>query len=677
VLEQAHDLVSLGYVWEFPHTQATVFVAEIERHFRNGQVPTFGRRPGKLDRELITFPLDYEIDWLGRRSSREADYCEPRASRRVDLSAPWRKEYDRDVFEDLAIPRAQWNKIARKLCLPEAFPTQSGVMGRAGSAADEPRGNAMSTCSDIWLTTVQAVYFLLTGDNLVEVSDLSEEVVISRLGRVRSASVPLSADAGPDDLAAAREELKKQLAAAGGSPSATAYKWRDDLLSAGLVTAEGRRMPSSSYETIRPIQFCGLKLAAPHAQNTRGEIVFYEVRISGLGLWQARQQAIGSSDVGPSIDHAQACSDRQPVQPPPSRFDNPVWDLGNVIGWVLDRDPEKLGRIRTVEKARSAVFIAQQYARDPQAERDPKALTTILHALQRGRLFAHEGDRALPREYWGPQSECTLRNAITRELWFWREEVLTTWPVLPTGTEAVSPRVSECRFSHDRVPNWKIWKRIPDLKTYEAVALSLNIDPNKLRHSPDSWLAGKPLFEEGEEFRERLFVVERNLEKLRVVNFANVQYLNEDPVVGLRGFAVWAVSLGWSLPCELVDATTDANGASLPVEARELEAALSEHLRGDAEPTLKSANQRRGGRKKGSGAIDDTQWLRAMLNLLVAGQAPSVHDAARKVAKTMAGTSQSLKADITRLRGKFAKAHGTEPPARKTWRDVAAELNGN
>jgi hypothetical protein len=84
---------------------------------------------GKWTRELIAFPIDYEIDWLGRRSLREAYYCEPRACLRVDLSGPWRKEYDRDVFEDLVIPRSHRNQIARKLGIFEALSSQSPVMG--------------------------------------------------------------------------------------------------------------------------------------------------------------------------------------------------------------------------------------------------------------------------------------------------------------------------------------------------------------------------------------------------------------------------------------------------------------------------------------------------------------------------------------------------------------------
>jgi hypothetical protein len=94
-------------------------------------------------------------------------------------------------------------------------------------------------------------------------------------------------------------------------------------------------------------------------------------------------------------------------------------------------------------------------------------------------------------------------------------------------------------------------------------------------------------------------------------------------------------------------------------------------------PNKVDAAQRRGGRKRGSGAIEDTPRLLDMLDLLDKGQARSVHDAACKIAKSMVETSQSRVADISRLRGKFARAYGTEPPAGKTWGDVAAELKGN
>ncbi len=312
--DQPHDLVPLGRVWEFPQGQAAVLIDEIERRFRNAQVPIFGRRPGKVDRELIAFPIDYEIDWVGQRSLRAADYCEPRARRRVDLNGPWRKEYDRDVFEDLAIRRAHWHELVPKLSLSGALPSQSSVIGSAAPAAEEQRGGAMSHGSDIWLTPAQAVYFLVTGDNLVEVRRLSNDLVIGRLGRVQRASVPLSADAGPEERALAWKKVKEGLAAAGESPCAIAIKWRDYLLSTGLVTAEGRRSLSDPYETMKPVEFGDLRFADLHAENARGDIVFYNVQLSGSALWRARQQAIASDDTAPfSIEPNRVLSN----QPPP------------------------------------------------------------------------------------------------------------------------------------------------------------------------------------------------------------------------------------------------------------------------------------------------------------------------------------------------------------------------
>ena len=320
MLDQPYDLVPLGRVWEFPHDQAAILMAEIDRLFRDAQVPIFGRRPGNVDRELIAFPVDYEIDWLGQRSLRGADYCEPRASRPVDFSAPWRKEYDRDVFEDLVIPRAHWNQLARKLSLPEALPSQSPVLGNAAPAEQEPRGSAISQEPDVWLTPAQALYFLVMGgDNLVEIARLPHDVVIGALMRIQSVAVPLSPDAGPEERAAALKEVKELLAAAGPNPYSRAIKWRDNLLATGLVAAEGRRTPFSLYESIKPVEFSDLRLAGSHAENARRDIVFYNVRMSGSGLWKARHQAVASDDMAPSIDPAKALSDQLPPHTLPER----------------------------------------------------------------------------------------------------------------------------------------------------------------------------------------------------------------------------------------------------------------------------------------------------------------------------------------------------------------------
>jgi hypothetical protein len=114
------------------------------------------------------------------------------------------------------------------------------------------------------------------------------------------------------------------------------------------------------------------------------------------------------------------------------------------------------------------------------------------------------------------------------------------------------------------------------VKIIEAVALSLNIEPRSIRQSPNSWMAGKRLFDESDEFKERLFVVERNLEALGLVNFANVRYFDEDPVIRLKAFAEWAVTTGWELPSEIAElATTSRESAAPELDRVRLEPAIA------------------------------------------------------------------------------------------------------
>jgi hypothetical protein len=77
----------------------------------------------------------------------------------------------------------------------------------------------MSHISDVWLTPIQAVYFLDTGDNLIKVVNRSDEVLIGSWARIPSASVDLSAEAGPDEREVALKKLKEQLALSQKKPA--------------------------------------------------------------------------------------------------------------------------------------------------------------------------------------------------------------------------------------------------------------------------------------------------------------------------------------------------------------------------------------------------------------------------------------------------------------------------
>jgi hypothetical protein len=116
---------------------------------------------------------------------------------------------------------------------------------------------------------------------------------------------------------------------------------------------------------------------------------------------------------------------------------------------------------------------------------------------------------------------------------------------------------------NNRAPNWDKWRAIPDVKLWEGVALSLNIEPAAVSHSPNGWMADAHLFNESQEFKERLFVATRNvgMQKPLQPKAFGLQHLEDCPV-SLREFATWAVSLNWrSLPEEFV---AMADVAALP-----------------------------------------------------------------------------------------------------------------
>jgi hypothetical protein len=239
--------------------------------------------------------------------------------------------------------------------------------------------------------------------------------------------------------------------------------------------------------------------------------------------------------------------------PTPHRFDYPIWPLRDVLGWVLDRDPVKFGRLFTEEDAKSALFRAFVYnTRWPRPERDLQAQTTLLHALQRGELLAYDGPDLVARGFWTDKTPQYIRDC-SRFL-FRREDVIALWPD-PLAQTLRAPR--------------SIWPQPTPKPT--------------------------------------------------------------------------------------------GTGNSEPKPS----------------PPIEPPARGRPGRKIGSGTIDDTERLREMLRLLAAGQTHSVHAAADRVVGTMVGVGQSRIASVTRLRTKFARDHGTNPPAGETWADVADKLKLN
>ena len=121
-----------------------------------------------------------------------------------------------------------------------------------------------------------------------------------------------------------------------------------------------------------------------------------------------------------------------------------------------------------------------------------------------------------------------------------------------------------------RAPRWPKWRLMPEVKVWQAVALSLGIEPEQVRTESNAWMGAKYPFDEGDDFTDRLDVTIANMhDRARfptpcTVNMGHA-YLNGTHLAEFARFAVEVAR--WDVPDELhalvthssvVQASTDA-----------------------------------------------------------------------------------------------------------------------
>lgn len=115
----------------------------------------------------------------------------------------------------------------------------------------------------------------------------------------------------------------------------------------------------------------------------------------------------------------------------------------------------------------------------------------------------------------------------------------------------------------DRQPRWKKWRLMPEVDIWQAVALSLNIEPDKVRTNNHAWMGAKFPFDEGDEFDDRLNIILANSSNR--THFPTPCRLNMGGGylcgVRLSEFASWAVGIAkWeNLPAEILELAQSEN----------------------------------------------------------------------------------------------------------------------
>ncbi len=110
--------------------------------------------------------------------------------------------------------------------------------------------------------------------------------------------------------------------------------------------------------------------------------------------------------------------------------------------------------------------------------------------------------------------------------------------------------------------NWEKWQFIPEVILWEAVALSLDIEPEYLDAKDPKISRHKQAiqYEEEKEFNDRYFIAESNMGKNKALLPLSVIPRGHRHGISLVDFSAWAQSLNWEIPQELANLATQNVG---------------------------------------------------------------------------------------------------------------------
>jgi hypothetical protein len=110
--------------------------------------------------------------------------------------------------------------------------------------------------------------------------------------------------------------------------------------------------------------------------------------------------------------------------------------------------------------------------------------------------------------------------------------------------------------------DWHFWRSMPQVKQWQACALSLNINPDVMKSHPQGWMTGsnEPIFASASfpddatatEFKKRCRMLAANLTNSQYFQFPHIQHKpTENTEVKLSAFSAWCKSVQLSMPDEL------------------------------------------------------------------------------------------------------------------------------
>lgn len=108
--------------------------------------------------------------------------------------------------------------------------------------------------------------------------------------------------------------------------------------------------------------------------------------------------------------------------------------------------------------------------------------------------------------------------------------------------------------SSPRNPRWGKWRLMPEVKVWEAVSLSLGIEPTTVKTERYAWMGAEHPFDEGAEFNDRLSVLLANSSNRNFFPTPCRLSMSHAYQCGVRlnEFASWALTVAeWDIPDDL------------------------------------------------------------------------------------------------------------------------------
>ena len=107
-------------------------------------------------------------------------------------------------------------------------------------------------------------------------------------------------------------------------------------------------------------------------------------------------------------------------------------------------------------------------------------------------------------------------------------------------------------MTQERKPDWEWWGNVDEVTVIEAVALSMDVDPNKLHYrKPPGTMGVVEVRDESPEFDKRFSLAIRNLKVLEAWGIGGVVGKLEYCLVKLAKFTAVALSWNWKIPPEM------------------------------------------------------------------------------------------------------------------------------